>query len=997
MPLLVVAALFLGAAPAQASSVTNLTVQNDAPSRAAGARTQYVVGFTATSGLTRSATTDDRISVTFPGGTGFSALNGTAVLDAATNEQVGGCTGPTGQSFNCFLFNGDSIAPGGGVRITFNGVDNPSTPAADYVATVSTTKDTTPVDSSLFSVVAPQTVTGVAVDNTAASRAAGARTQYAVSFSTSSTGGLSQAGNSRIRVTFPSGTGGLNALNGTAVFDTSAAGSPQVGGCGSPSGLSIDCFLFGGDSIPAGHSVRITFNGVVNPSPAGPYQAQVSTTSDPAAILSSQFAVVAPQQVGGVTVDNTAASTAAGARTQYAVAFTTSSTGGLAQSANSRITVTFPAGTTGLDALNGTAVFDTSAAGSPQVGGCSSPSGLSIDCFLFGGASVAAGHKLRITFNGVVNPSPPNAYRATVSTTSDPAGVQSSQFGVVAAQQVGGVTVDNTVASTAAGARTQYAVAFTTSSTGGLAQTANSRITVTFPSGTTGLGTLNGTRVLDTSVTGSPQVGGCSAPSGLSIDCFLFGGASVAAGHRLRITFSGVVNPASPATDYTASVSTTSDPASVASSPFSVVANHPVANLAVGLGSSAQSAKTTYTVAFAPSATGGLHQFANSRITLTFPSGTDLTALTGTKVESPAGTQVGGCGAASGLSIDCFLFNSLAIAPGASARVILNGVGNPANATTYSLQASTTSDTPASASYAVGADTTPPLATVDSGPSGSTSDSTPTFAFSSNEPGSTFKCSIDGGASTPCTSPFTVSSPLGSGPHTFAVVATDPAGNPGTSVQRTFTVAAPTPTATPTRTPVATPTVAPTATPTPTPTATPTPQFHKSVVVAPVSGKVLVRKPGGKGFVELDASGRVPLGSTVDTKAGVLELTAVPKPGAPPQTSKFYDGIFKVGQRGSVTELTLNEKLAPCKAGKASTSRRRARRRRLWGDGHGSFRTKGQFSSATVRGTKWLVQDSCAGTLTKVARGVVTVRDQVRRKTVRVPAGHRYLARPPRR
>jgi hypothetical protein len=40
------------------------------------------------------------------------------------------------------------------------------------------------------------------------------------------------------------------------------------------------------------------------------------------------------------------------------------------------------------------------------------------------------------------------------------------------------------------------------------------------------------------------------------------------------------------------------------------------------------------------------------------------------------------------------------------------------------------------------------------------------------------------------------------------------------------------------------------------------------------------------------------------------------------------------------------------------------------------------------------VQDSCAGTLTKVARGVVSVRDFARHKTIRVKAGKQYLAKP---
>ena len=57
------------------------------------------------------------------------------------------------------------------------------------------------------------------------------------------------------------------------------------------------------------------------------------------------------------------------------------------------------------------------------------------------------------------------------------------------------------------------------------------------------------------------------------------------------------------------------------------------------------------------------------------------------------------------------------------------------------------------------------------------------------------------------------------------------------------------------------------------------------------------------------------------------------------------------------------------------------------------LRTSGKFSSATVRGTIWLVQDRCEGTLTEVSRGTVQVADFQRNTTVSVKAGHTYLAR----
>ena len=57
------------------------------------------------------------------------------------------------------------------------------------------------------------------------------------------------------------------------------------------------------------------------------------------------------------------------------------------------------------------------------------------------------------------------------------------------------------------------------------------------------------------------------------------------------------------------------------------------------------------------------------------------------------------------------------------------------------------------------------------------------------------------------------------------------------------------------------------------------PVFHKTVVVKVVSGKVRVRRPGSNEFVDLTGSDGIPLGSTVDTTAGVVELTSVPKAG----------------------------------------------------------------------------------------------------------------------
>jgi hypothetical protein len=56
--------------------------------------------------------------------------------------------------------------------------------------------------------------------------------------------------------------------------------------------------------------------------------------------------------------------------------------------------------------------------------------------------------------------------------------------------------------------------------------------------------------------------------------------------------------------------------------------------------------------------------------------------------------------------------------------------------------------------------------------------------------------------------------------------------------------------------------------------------------------------------------------------------------------------------------------------------------RRLRANARGRFRTRGRHSAATVRDTVWSTIDRCDGTLTKVTRGRVAVRDFRRKRTI---------------
>ena len=172
----------------------------------------------------------------------------------------------------------------------------------------------------------------------------------------------------------------------------------------------------------------------------------------------------------------------------------------------------------------------------------------------------------------------------------------------------------------------------------------------------------------------------------------------------------------------------------------------------------------------------------------------------------------------------------------------------------------------------------------------------------------------------------------------------------------------------------------------------PTPVVNQTVVAREVRGTVKVKLRGSNRFVDLDASQGIPVGSTVDTKKGTVEIASIPKAGQPVQKAEFHDGIFRVTQSKGITDLKLSEALN-CPRGRASAAQKKPKKRKLWGKGTGKFRTTGSYSAATIRGTEWLVEDTCTTTTTRVKVGVVSIRDTVKKRTVIRRAGQRYTAR----
>ena len=263
--------------------------------------------------------------------------------------------------------------------------------------------------------------------------------------------------------------------------------------------------------------------------------------------------------------------------------------------------------------------------------------------------------------------------------------------------------------------------------------------------------------------------------------------------------------------------------------------------------------------------------------------------------------------------------------------------------------------------------------------SGEPSGDAATFTVAAGEDGVTLECALEGpngaGPFAPCPAQPSYSG-LAPGTYRFIVRAADRAGNISETV-REFTIAQ----------------VNPQVTPRPTSTPTPQPEFQETAVARPVRGKVLVRRPGSNEFVELDGSQSIPMGSTVDAKKGRVRITAETQQGKPPQRAEFYDGIFRITQTRTLVDLRLVEALDCPSRRNASAAQRKPKKRKLWGSGKGKFRTTGAYSAATVRGTTWLVEDTCTTTLTRVTEGVVAVRDKRLRTTILVRKGKRYVAR----
>ena len=284
--------------------------------------------------------------------------------------------------------------------------------------------------------------------------------------------------------------------------------------------------------------------------------------------------------------------------------------------------------------------------------------------------------------------------------------------------------------------------------------------------------------------------------------------------------------------------------------------------------------------------------------------------------------------------------------------------------------------------------------------------------------GPAYECSVDGGAFTPCTPPFTAAG-LAPGPHTIDVRAVDGDGRPDPSPARYAFDVPDRRSVVPAnnsetdldrdRIPDAEETL---------PLGNVPPVAGVRTLASLVSGTVYVKLPATArrthqvralpGFVPLKGIAALPVGTIVDARRGklLLQTAGDGRPESDPRrrTSRatLAEAIFRIRQarvrrpalrtRPLLTGLVLISAPAaerPCQArapakGVVRTFVSRAK---------GLFRVTGGASFAQGRDATWRTSDRCDGTITRVTRGRVTVYDKARKRTVTVRPGARYVAR----
>jgi hypothetical protein len=177
------------------------------------------------------------------------------------------------------------------------------------------------------------------------------------------------------------------------------------------------------------------------------------------------------------------------------------------------------------------------------------------------------------------------------------------------------------------------------------------------------------------------------------------------------------------------------------------------------------------------------------------------------------------------------------------------------------------------------------------------------------------------------------------------------------------------------------------------------PVLGRTFNAAPVSGLVYVRVPGsGKPVQPLTDARQLPVGTTLDTRHGVVRLTSATTTAGRTASGNFSGAtvtLLQARTRAAVAELrfvraSTARKICATAAGAARPETALAL---LHATDTGRFEVRGRNGSATGGAATWTTTDRCDGLLTSVARGMVSVDDFAHGRGLTLGHGQTYLAK----
>ena len=161
--------------------------------------------------------------------------------------------------------------------------------------------------------------------------------------------------------------------------------------------------------------------------------------------------------------------------------------------------------------------------------------------------------------------------------------------------------------------------------------------------------------------------------------------------------------------------------------------------------------------------------------------------------------------------------------------------------------------------------------------------------------------------------------------------------------------------------------------------------------------------PRRQDFSTSRAAEQIPVGCELDTDSGTVALTASRGSSGATQSAYFWGGTFEIDQSPGDEQdavatlagrLRCEKRRRQAKGARASA--KRGGGRKLWGAGSGNFKTVGNYGSASVLGTTWLVIDRCdLSSVFEVKEGRVKIRDFIKGISAIITPGKRYVAKAP--